>query len=59
MAFVFKDVNGVQHELYNSMEAEKIIDVVTKDVVSYRVRGSMSNYEISKETYDAIIEARR
>ena len=59
MAFVFKDLKGIQHEFYNSNSAEEVIDVVTGEVVGYRVNASMSNYDISKETYEALIKVRK
>lgn len=54
MAFVFKDLAGNEHELYEGMKVEQMEDIVTRKVMGYRVKGPFTNYEISKETYEAI-----
>ncbi len=54
MAYVFKDVDGNEHELYDNNIVEEIIEITSGDVIGYRVKGVYSSYSISKETYDAI-----
>lgn len=58
MAYTYKDINGKEHELYDSLVAEEIIDVVTGEVNGYRVKGAFTNNRISKETYEAIMKIR-
>lgn len=58
MAYVYKDIDGHEHELYDEITAEEVIDITSGEVIGYVARGGYSDYRISKETYEAIIKKR-
>ncbi|MDF2906824.1 MAG: hypothetical protein K0R34_2145 [Herbinix sp.] len=58
MAYVYKDLDGKEHELYKDLVAEELINITTGDVTGYRTTFGMSEYRISKETYEAIARLR-
>jgi hypothetical protein len=59
MAYTYKDLDGKEHELYDSLRAEEMIDIVTNEVKGYRVKGTLTDDKISKETYEAIVKIRK
>ena len=54
MAYVYKDLDGIEHELYANIKVEEIIDITSGGVVGYRAKGDFIDDRISKETYEAI-----
>lgn len=54
MAYVYNDIDGIQHDLYDSIEIEEIIEIVTGNIIGYRTTGLYGTYKITKETYEAI-----
>jgi hypothetical protein len=54
MILMYRDLEGKEHEFYNGLSVEEVVDVVSEKVIGYKIRGPYVDDNISKETYEAI-----